>query len=108
MRRRRPMGGFLLTCVWNMLLRARWLLLAAVLLVLHFLVGVPIWLFWASLGLWLVDILLLAAFCVFANYCGNLPTESKPNINPYSARTGDMLPHADSGKEEKLADFDDI
>lgn len=108
-RRRHSAVGFLLTFFGNMLVRTRWLLLILLLLVLHFLIGAPLWLFWLSLGLWLGYLLLLAAFCAFANYCGNLPQSTKPNINPYSARSTDMIPHAGSGEEEeKLADFDDI
>lgn len=95
----------LLNCLWYMMMRLRWLMIAVLLLALHFLVGVPIWLFWLALGLWAVYVLLLALFVRFANYCGNLPKVSRPNINPYSSRSADMLPR---DGDEKEADFKEI
>lgn len=83
--------SFLLTCLWNMLIRYRWLLLIFGLLALHFLFGVPLWLFWLALGLWVVYIVLMALFVKFANYCGNLPVVQKPNRNPYSASDAEVF-----------------
>lgn len=57
----------------NLLLQFEWLLLAVVLLGLHFWKDIPIALFWAALGFWLLLSLVVTWFVTWAAGCETPP-----------------------------------
>ena len=85
MRKVKRAGGFLLSLLFNMLLNARGLISAAVLLVLHYVLRVPIWLTFAALGIWIAAMIARMLFFGWAGRCFAIPDSSKEHINPYSA-----------------------
>lgn len=76
-------GGFFLCLLMNLILNLEWTIPAWILLVLHFLLDWPVWLFWAALGLWLLVIVILTGVISFAAKCST-PTPQRENKNPYS------------------------
>lgn len=85
MRKMKRVGGFLLSLFFNMLLNARGLIPAAVLLVLHYVLRVPIWLSFAALGIWIAAMIVRMLFFGWAGRCSAIPDPPKENKNPYSA-----------------------
>ena len=78
--------GFLLSLLLNMVFRGFWLVLVAVLVVLHFVAGWPLWLIAIPLVAWFIHALLITLVLGFAT---SGPTTSRPepkNVNPYSAK----------------------
>ena len=78
--------GFLLSLLLNMVFRGFWLVLVAVLVILHFVAGWPLWLIAIPLVAWFIHALLITLVLGFAT---NGPTTSRPepkNVNPYSAK----------------------
>ena len=53
-------------------------------LLLHFLVGLSLKWFWATLAVWLLAGFLRYSMIVFAQRSSNAPTLERPNKNPYS------------------------
>lgn len=86
MRRTKRSCGFFGTLMINILLNPEGFLPAAVLVVLHFVLGWSLW--WAALAavLWLVWLILKMAFLGWAIKCGDTPDPPKENKNPYSAK----------------------
>lgn len=84
MRKTRRKGSFLLCLLVNMLLNLEGLIPAAILLVLHFWLGLSIW--WAVLavGLWIIGIIIWMKIIGWAGKCGSTPDMPKENKNPYS------------------------
>lgn len=78
--------GFLLSLLLNMVFRGFWLVLVAVLVILHFAAGWPLWLIAIPLVAWFIHALLITLVLGFAT---SGPTTSRPepkNVNPYSAK----------------------
>ena len=65
--------GFIKAYFVNLLLQFEWLLLAAILLVLHFWKDTPIVLFWAALVLWMLLSLVVTWFVTWAAGCKTPP-----------------------------------
>ncbi|MGN0114104.1 MAG: hypothetical protein ACI396_02130 [Acutalibacteraceae bacterium] len=84
MRRTKRSGSFLLCLLINTLLNLEGLIPAAILLVLHFWLGLSIW--WAVLavGLWIIGIIIWMKIIGWAGKCGSTPDMPKENKNPYS------------------------
>ena len=84
---RRAKGhGFLLSLLLNMVFRGFWLVLVAILVILHFAAGWPLWLIAIPLVAWFIHALLITLVLGFAT---SGPTTSRPepkNVNPYSAK----------------------
>lgn len=87
LRMKRAKGhGFLLSLLLNMVFRGFWLVLVAVLVILHFAAGWPLWLIAIPLVAWFIHALLITLVLGFAT---SGPTTSRPepkNVNPYSAK----------------------
>ena len=87
LRMKRAKGhGFLLSLLLNMVFRGFWLVLVAVLVILHFVAGWPLWLIAIPLVAWFIHALLITLVLGFAT---SGPTTSRPepkNVNPYSAK----------------------
>ncbi len=69
-----------------MVFRGFWLVLVAVLVILHFVAGWPLWLIAIPLVAWFIHALLITLVLGFAT---SGPTSSRPepkNVNPYSAK----------------------
>lgn len=78
--------GFLLSLLLNMAFRGFWLVLVAILVILHFAAGWPLWLIVIPLAAWVIHALLITLVLGFAT---GGPTTRKPepeNINPYSSK----------------------
>ncbi len=56
-------------------------------LILHFTIDLPIWWFWATLGVWLATGLIRWLFICFGRWGANSETPEKENKNPYSSHT---------------------
>ncbi len=84
----RQAGGWLrallITLFWHV---SSWLLSlpAWITLALHFVIGLPLWWFWATLGAWLAAGLVRFLLVNFARWGAGQPDPPKPNKNPYSA-----------------------
>ena len=66
-------SGFIQAFFVNLLLQFEWLLLAAVMLALHFWKDIPIALFWAALCFWLLLSLVVTWFVTWAAGCETSP-----------------------------------
>ena len=78
--------GFLLSLLLNMVFRGFWLVLVAILVILHFAAGWPLWLIAIPLVAWFIHALLITLVLGFAT---SGPTTKRPepkNVNPYSAK----------------------
>ena len=80
MRKMKRVGGFLLSLLFNMLLNARGLIPAAVLLVLHYVLRVPIWLSFAALGIWIAAMIARMLFFGWALRSSLSFTECAPKV----------------------------
>ncbi|WP_124101193.1 hypothetical protein [Ruminococcus sp. Marseille-P6503] len=85
MRRTGSSGGKLLCFFVNIILNLHWLIPSAILLVLHFWLGLPMWIFWLSMGIWLLAIAAMTFIISWAAGTGSEPEEKRENKNPYSA-----------------------
>lgn len=72
----------------NMLLNIDGAIPAAILLVLHFLLGISLWWSVLALAVWLAWILLYMLVIGWARDCGNTADEYRENKNPYSQGSG--------------------
>ncbi len=84
MRRTSRSGSFFVCLVFNMLLNLEGLIPAAVLLVLHYVLGWPLWPTFAAVGLWVLYLVAWMAVIGWAGRCGSTPDAPKENKNPYS------------------------
>lgn len=92
--------GFLLSLLLNMVFRGFWLVLVAILLILHFAAGWPLWLIAIPLIAWFLHALLITLVLGFAT---SGPTTKRPepkNVNPYSAKKNPL----DNGSGNATAD----
>ena len=86
---KRAMGhGFILSIIINMLFRSYWLILVAVLIVLHFALGWPLWLIVIPIACWILHSLLITLVLGWAN-SSSTPPPVQENKNPYSYRKPD-------------------
>ncbi len=76
--------GFLLSFLINMLFRAYWLVLVCVLVILHFVLGWPLWLIVIPIVFWVIHALLITVILGWANDSANTPKPVQENKNPYS------------------------
>ena len=84
MRRTSRSGSFFACLVFNMLLNLEGLIPAAVLLVLHYALGWPLWLTFAAVGLWVLYLIPSKAVLGWAGRRGSTPHAPKENKNPHS------------------------
>ena len=78
--------SFLGSFALNLLLNIWGGLIAAVLLVLHLKLGLPIWCFWTVLGCWLAGIGARTLFLHWVASQPDVPEKPKVNKNPYSQK----------------------
>lgn len=78
-------GNFFLSLAFNMLLNPEGLILAVILLVLHFVLGLSIWWSVLAFGVWILWLVLWMAFMGWAGRCSR-PDPPKENKNPYSVK----------------------
>ena len=62
-------------------------------LILHFTVGLPLWWFWATLGVWIVGGIFWYLIVLAARKCAASPAPVQENKNPYSKSNDDLFPH---------------
>ena len=86
MRRIQRSGNFFFCLLINMLMNPEGFILAAVLLVLHFVLGLSLWWTYAALGLWIFWLIIRMCLIGWAVRCGSVPDPKKENKNPYSVR----------------------
>ena len=91
MRSSRHFGGFLLSYLINLLLRLELTIPAWILLILHFVLGIPLFWFWIALGAWAAVILLWTLLLSLLFRGSSSPTVSPENKNPYSRHTSDVI-----------------
>lgn len=77
---------FLRSFLFNLLMNHWGGVVSAVLLVLHYMVGLPMWYFWVALGGWLFIILVMTLFLHWVGRQPDAPEKPKENKNPYSQK----------------------
>lgn len=82
----RRLGSFFLTVGFNTVLNFAGTIPAWILLVLHFTIDLPLWLFWAALGLFLLGITVKTLVFSLLTRAGNAPEPRPENKNPYSKK----------------------
>ena len=84
---RRSQGhGLILSIIINMLFRAYWIVLVAILIVLHFALGWPLWLIVIPIACWFLHSLLITLILGWAN-SNSEPQPVQENKNPYSYKS---------------------
>lgn len=78
--------GFFLSFILNMLFRAFWLVIVCILIVLHFAVGIPLWLIAIPIAFWVIHALLITLILGWANSSSAQEHKVQENKNPYSYR----------------------
>lgn len=108
MRRASPGRGFWISFLINLAFRYQWLILAAAVVLLHFIFkSVPLWLALVPLALWLIHALVIT---IVLRLISRVPTDvftPRPNKNPYSKKTENYLPGRDQ-KDEVTDDQSDF
>ena len=95
------MGGFILTLLINLVLRYEYLIAAAVCILLHFTVGLPLFVLWTVLLLWILSALLITSGFSLLHRLGNVPSKpSGPNVNPYSVKNADLYAKTQDHREK--------
>lgn len=84
MNRTKRSGSFMMCLLFNILLNFEGFIPAAVLLVLHFALKLPIWWSAAAAAVWIGWIILWMLVINWASRCGSMPAPK--NKNPYSAQ----------------------
>jgi hypothetical protein len=82
----RKSGNFFLCLLINLFFHLDGTIPAWILLVLHYLLDLPIWLFWLALGIWLLSIVFWMGVIGWATQCSDTPDPPKENKNPYSVK----------------------
>ncbi len=77
-------SSFVISLVLNLLWNYEFLIVAIVVLVLHFTINAPMWLFWLSLLIWVLPALLMTLFLFFLSGLDSGKVDVKENKNPYS------------------------
>jgi ABC-type protease/lipase transport system fused ATPase/permease subunit len=91
MRKASGSKGYFLCYICNLFLNFEWAVFALILFILHFWLGIPVWLSLIGLGVWLLVALVLTSLVAWGAKSANEPTPERENKNPYSAKTEDML-----------------
>ena len=87
MRRTSRKGGFLLCLLLNILLNLDGLILPILLLIGHFAFGIPLWLTFVAIALWLGSMIIyMLVFGWYYNQDSDLPEKSKQVNNPYEKK----------------------
>lgn len=87
MRRTSRKGGFLICLLINMLLNLDGLIPAILLLICHFAFGLPLWLTFVAIGLWLAGMIIyMLIFGWYYSQDSDLPQKSKQVNNPYAKK----------------------
>lgn len=82
--------NFFLAYLLNLVLNLEWSIPALILLGLHFWLGIPLYLFWLALGLWLGGTFLFMLVLLLIRKCIP-PDKPQENKNPYSATNASVL-----------------
>ena len=86
MSKRKKIGfGFIQAWGINLLLQFEWLCVALLMLVLHHWLHIPVSLFWATLGFWILLSLVITWFMTWATGC------SDTNPGPGAKRTSERI-----------------
>lgn len=99
MRRAERTGNFLLYLLLNLLLNIEWSIPAWILLALHFILGWPLWPFFAALGAWILWLLITMGLLGLVSRIANADEPKTKNKNPYSQKTVDILPKDSNGSD---------
>lgn len=83
---------FVINVVINMMLGPVWGIAAAIALVLHFLIGIPLVAFWALVGFWVAINVLETAGLGLISRIPTKPQPPKKNVNPYTKSNKDYPP----------------
>lgn len=79
--------GLILSIIINMLFRAYWLVLVAILLILHFVAGWPLWLIVIPIVFWILHAVIITLVLGWANTTAAAHAKPEPeNVNPYSKK----------------------
>jgi len=93
-----PGDGFLLCFLVNLLFNFWWGLIATILLVLHFFLGIPLFLSFIGLFIWIGVAFLSTALVVWAVSTAEENTPQRENLNPYSTKNSDVFPSVDESE----------
>ena len=85
-----PDSGFVLSLLLNMVFRFEWVAAALILLILHFVLGWPLFPVWICLAAWILHSLLVTILLIAVTRHGNEETPPRPNQNPYSKKNSDF------------------
>ena len=92
--------GAFMCFLMNLMADVWWILIFAVLLVLHFVLGVPAIFAWLALLIWPIHGAINTALMYWGNKAGNLPPDPpKENKNPYSATHEEVFPGVEKKSE---------
>lgn len=89
-------SSFWVSFALNLVLNYEFLVVAIALLILHFVLGVPKFLFWLCLGIWILPNLLFSLLLFFLAGMDSGQVDEKENKNPYSV--GQKLPQSPENK----------
>ena len=78
--------SFLLSLGINLLFNTKWLIPAAVTLVLHFIFGISLWWTFGAVMCFVALVFFRTLLLYLLNKAGNLPEKERPNKNPYSKK----------------------
>ncbi len=85
MRKIKTYNGFLLSFIINLLFNAEWTILAFILLLLHIFIKLPLWPFFAALGLWIGYVFITTLIIyLLSRSASSSKTPRRQNKNPYS------------------------
>ena len=91
MRRVSPLNsGFVLALLLNMVFRFEWAAAALILLILHFVLGWPLFPVWLCLAAWVLHSLLVTALLTAVTRSGGKEAPPLSNKNPYSKTNSDF------------------
>ncbi|MGN0489492.1 MAG: hypothetical protein ACI4HO_09545 [Ruminococcus sp.] len=85
MKRTKFTGNFILVLLLNLLFNFEWSIPAWILLILHFVIGLPVYWFWIALGLWVLLVVLFTKLLGWTARVSNEKPIKRENKNPYSA-----------------------
>lgn len=77
-------SSFWVSFFLNLVFNYEFLVVAIALLVLHWVLNTPIWLFWIAILIWILPSLLMTLFLFFLAGMDSGQVDEKENKNPYS------------------------
>lgn len=83
--------GFLLAFCLNLIYRGEWFVWAVIAFIAHYLLGLPMFVFWILIGVWILISLFITIVLGWASGSDTSAPKRK-NVNPYSKKTSDYLP----------------